>query len=177
MIVPARRAAWIGLVASVFAAVAHGADDATVSGTWTVGGETVALAHARVFLEADPFGRGLDPCLLASNQDVPDEAVPDDDGGIAKLLGRMRESGLRALQVCFERDGSGLRAVNDVFTFHPEVSPGRFGLQGFHRFVPAAGAPAGKIAGQLTGSGTTMSGEVAWSDELELTLTLPPASN
>lgn len=172
----ARRALRILVAACVVAAAARGADDARATGSWTVGGETVALVHARAFLEADPFGHGLDPCLLASNQAVPDEAVPDDDQGIAKLLGRMRESGLRALQVCFARDGSGLRAVNDVFTFHPEISPGRYGLQGFHRFAPASPAVAGRIAGKLTGSGTTMSGDGAWSDELELALTVPPAA-
>jgi hypothetical protein len=124
----------------------------------------------RGFREADPFGKGTNPCLLLSNAPVPDAAVPDDDEGIALLLDLVRGGTLRALQVCFEASGAALRRVNDVFVFHPGVSPGRFGLQGFHRF--AATPAAGRIAGALDGSGTTPD-DRAWSVALELSAPLP----
>jgi hypothetical protein len=101
---------------------------------------------------------------------VPDDAVPDDDEGIGKLLDRMRSGGLRALQVCFDVSGAKLRNVNDVTTFHPGVSPGRFALQGYHQFTPQP--TAGRIAGKLTGSGETMSGG-PWSDQVELSAPMP----
>lgn len=153
---------------------AAAADAARVAGTWTVDGQRIELAHLRGFREADPFGNGTNPCLLASNEPVPDAAVPDDDEGIAELLDRMRSGALRALQVCFDASGTQLRRINDVFVFHPGVSAGRFGLQGFHRFAAraGAGAAAGTIAGKLDGSGTTENGR-PWSVALELAAPLP----
>jgi hypothetical protein len=145
---------------------------ASATGSWTVAGERTVLAHARAFREPEPFGKGTSPCVLVSNEPVPDAAVPDDDEGIAELLDRMREGGLRALQVCFDAAGEQLRAVNDVFTFHPGVSPGRFGLQGFHSF--ASRREAGRIAGRLTGRGTTMD-DRPWSVEVELSAPAPAA--
>lgn len=150
--------------------VAASDDTARVAGSWTVDGQKLELAHVRGFREADPFGKGTNPCLLLSNEPVPDAAVPDDDEGIAELLDRMRGGALRALQVCFDASGTGLRRVNDVFVFHPGVSPGRFGLQGFHRF--AAKPAAGAIAGKLDGSGTTMN-DAPWSVTVELSAPLP----
>jgi hypothetical protein len=127
----------------------------------------------RGFRVADPFGKGTIPCLLLSNEPVPDAAVPDDDEGIAELLDLVRGGTLRALQVCFDASGSALRRVNDVFVFHPGVSPGRFGLQGFHRFAArATSGTAGRIAGALDGSGTTPD-DRAWSVALELSAPLP----
>jgi hypothetical protein len=101
---------------------------------------------------------------------VPDDAVPDDDDGVAELLDRMRSGTLRALQVCFDATGTKLRNVNDVFTFHPAVSPGRFALQGFHQFTSQP--TEGRIAGKLKGSGATSSGG-AWSDAVELSVDMP----
>jgi len=159
-------------LAATAAAVAAG-DEARVAGAWTVAGERLELGHVRGFREADPFGKGTNPCLLVSNEPVPDAAVPDDDEGIAELLDRMRAGKLRALQVCFDASGTALRRVNDVFVFHPGVSAGRFGLQGFHRFTAqAASGSAGRIAGKLDGSGTTEDGR-PWSVALELAAPLP----
>jgi hypothetical protein len=162
--------AWLLLTATAAAAVPAGSD-AQSSGKWVVGGDAVELDHARAFREPDPFGKGTNPCVLVSNEPVPDAAVPDDDEGIAKLLDLMRGGALRALQVCFDAAGTKLRNVNDVYSFHPGVSPGRFALQGFHRF--AAKPVLGRIAGTLTGSGDTNSGGT-WSDELELSAPMPP---
>jgi hypothetical protein len=111
------------------------ADDSEVSGKWIVDGQTVELKFGRSFREADPFGKGTNPCLLISNEAVPDEAVPDDDEGIAALLDLMRDGGLRALQVCLDSSGAKLRNVNDVVVFHPGISPGRFALQGYHKLA------------------------------------------
>jgi hypothetical protein len=152
------------------AALAAGETRAT--GKWTVAGKSVELAHARVYREADPFGRGTNPCVLASTEPVPDEALPTSDEGIAKLLDRMRSGKLRALAVCFDESGRRLRDVNDLATFHPDVSPGRHTYQGFAQFAPA-GAAAGRIAGKLTGSGTTVETEAPWSVELELSVPMP----
>ena len=142
-----------------------------VSGKWTVDGQTIELKFARSFREADPFGKGTNPCLLISNEAVPDEAVPDDDEGIAALLDRMRDGGLRALQVCFDSNGAKLRNVNDVVVFHPGISPGRFALQGYHKLAAMFGQ--GRIAGKLQGNGETSSGG-AWSDEIDLAFLVPP---
>jgi hypothetical protein len=152
------------------AAAAPAGGEAQASGRWTVGGDTVELRHARAFREPDPFGNGTNPCLLVSNEPVPDAAVPDNDEGIAELLDRMRSGALRALQVCFDATGAKLRNVNDVFVFHPGLSPGRFGLQGFHQFT--AKPVKDRIAGKLTGSGDTDSGGT-WSDEIELSAPIP----
>jgi len=146
-------------------------DESSVQGKWTVGGQTTEFRHLRTFREPEPFGHGTSPCLLASNEPVPDEAVPADDAGISKLLDKMRRGGLRALQVCFDSTGSKLRGVNDVFVFHPGISPGRFAFQGFHQL---AGKPvAGHLAGRLTGSGSTNDGG-AWSDSLTFDAPVPP---
>jgi hypothetical protein len=153
------------------AAAAPAGGDAQSSGKWVVDGSTVELRHARAFREPDPFGKGTNPCVLVSNEPVPDAAVPDDDEGIGELLDLMRGGALRALQVCFDATGTKLRNVNDVFTFHPAVSPGRFALQGYHQF--AAKPAPGRIAGKLTGSGDTNSGG-KWSDEVELSAPMPP---
>ena len=142
------------------------------SGKWTVDGQTIELdVRTFVLREADPFGKGTNPCLLVSNEKVPDEAVPDDDEGIAALLDRMRDGGLRALQVCFESNGAKLRNVNDVVVFHPGISPGRFALQGYHKLAATFGQ--GRIAGKLQGNGETDSGG-AWSDEIDLAFLVPP---
>jgi hypothetical protein len=146
------------------------AGDATATGKWIVDGQTIELRFARSFREPDPFGKGTNPCVLVSNEAVPDAAVPDDDEGISELLDLMRGGQLRAMQICFDSTGSKLRAVNDVFTFHPGVSPGRFGLQGYHRFSPKSAS--GRIAGKLEGSGETMSGG-KWTDEVELSAPMP----
>jgi hypothetical protein len=156
-------------LAVVLPAVAAG-DEARVAGSWTVDGQRLELGHARVFREADPFGKGTNPCVLASKEAVPDAAVPDDDEGIAELLDLVRSGTLRALQVCFDASGTKLRGVNDVFVFHPGISPGRFGFQGFHRF--AAKATAGRIAGRLSGAGETNAGGT-WSDEVEISVAMP----
>jgi hypothetical protein len=153
------------------AGVAKAGDEATASGKWVVEGKTVELRFARAFREPDPFGKGTNPCVLVSNEAVPDAAVPDDEEGIGELLDLMRGGALRALQVCFDATGTKLRNVNDVFTFHPGVSPGHFGLQGYHRFTPKK--TDGRIAGKLEGSGETMSGG-AWSDVVELSAPMPP---
>jgi hypothetical protein len=160
-------AAFLALAAAATAA----GDEASASGKWIVEGQTVELRFARAFREPDPFGKGTNPCVLVSNVAVPDAAVPDDDEGIAELLDRMREGELRALAVCFDPTGTKLRSVNDVFTFHPGVSPGRFGLQGYHRFSPKKAD--GRIAGKLEGSGDTNSGG-SWSDAIELSAPMPP---
>jgi len=152
-------------------AAAAPAEEAQATGRWIVDGQTVELRHARAFREPDPFGNGTNPCVLVSNEKVPDAAVPADDEGIAELLDLMRQGTLRALQVCFDASGQKLRNVNDVFTFHPGVSPGRFGFQGFHRFTPKADV-AGRIAGRLTGAGDTNAGG-KWSDEVELSAPMP----
>jgi len=144
-----------------------------VAGRFTVGDHSAVLDHVRVFREVDPFGRGTNPCLVASNEPLPDDAVPDDDEGIAALLDRMRSGNLRALQICFRVDGRALRSVNDAVVFHPEVSPGRFAFQGFHDFTPTGPGP-GRIAGKLVGSGTTPESELPWTDELEFSVALPP---
>lgn len=161
----------LGSVLLLSAAAAAVAEEATASGRWIVDGKTSELGHARVFREADPFGRGTNPCVLASSAPVPDAALPDDDEGIAELLDLMREGKVIALQVCFDATGRKLRDVNDVFVFHPGVSPGRFGFQGFHRFAPD---PAGKdrIAGKLTGAGDTNDGG-KWSDEVVISAPIP----
>jgi hypothetical protein len=163
------------LLASLFlsatsAAAAPAGGDAQSSGKWVVDGKTVELRHARAFREPDPFGKGTNPCVLVSSEPVPDAAVPDDDEGIAELLDLMRSGALRALQVCFDANGTKLRNVNDVFTFHPDVSPGRFAFQGHHQFI-AKPAP-GRIAGKLTGSGDTNSGG-KWSVDVELSAPMP----
>ena len=159
------------LLGTILVTPAVAADDAArVSGSWTVDGQRLELGHARVFREADPFGKGTNPCVLASNEAVPDAAVPDDDEGIAELLDLMRSGTLRALQVCFDASGTKLRSVNDVFVFHPGISPGRFGFQGFHRF--AATPAAGRIAGKLSGAGETNAGGT-WSDEVEISVAMP----
>ena len=159
------------LVAGALAATAAvAAEDAKASGKWTVGGQAVELKFARSFREPDPFGKGTNPCVLVSNEAVPDAAVPDDDDGIAELLDLMREGAMRALQVCFDATGTKLRSVNDVFTFHPGVSPGRFGFQGYHQF--AAKSAAGRIAGKLSGKGETQSGG-SWTVEAELSAPTP----
>jgi len=145
-------------------------DPPTASGTWTVAGQAVELRQARTFREADPFGRGTNPCVLVSNLPVPDEAVPVDDGAIGKLLDLMRSGEMRAFQVCFDASGTKLRNVNDVVTFHPGVSPGRFGIQGFHEFASKGGK--GRIAGRLTGSGTGWN-DAPWSVTVELSAPLP----
>ena len=170
------RRSRLGVVALLVSLGTFGADrslaaeTARASGVWIVAGEKIELAHARAFREADPFGRGTNPCVLVSNESVPDDAVPEDDEGIAELLERMRNGTLRALQVCFDASGKSLRNVNDVLVFHPGISPGRFGFQGHHRFAPRAGAVG--IAGRLSGAGTTAEG-VAWSDEVEIEAELP----
>jgi len=162
-----------GLLLAALALPAAAADEAKVSGHWIVDGQRLELRHARVFREPDPFGNGTNPCLLASNEPVPDAAVPDDDEGIAELLDRMREGTLRALQVCFDASGTKLRNVNDVFVFHPGVSPGRFGFQGYHQFAAqVTPGAAGRIAGKLTGAGDTNAGG-KWSVALELSAPLP----
>lgn len=148
------------------------ADEARATGQWTVAGKSVELTQARVYREADPFGRGTSPCVLASNEAVPDEALPTTDEGIAKLLDRMRSGKLRALAVCFDESGRRLRDVNDLATFHPDVSPGRHAYQGFAQFAPA-GAAAGRIAGKLTGSGTAVETDAPWSVELDLSVPMP----
>ncbi len=147
------------------------AEEATATGKWIVDGKTYELGHARVFRDADPFGRGTNPCVLASSAPVPDAAVPDDDEGIAELLDLMRAGKVVALQVCFDATGTKLRDVNDVFTFHPGVSPGRFGFQGFHQFVPDPAAKD-RIAGKLTGAGETNDGG-KWTDEIAISSPIP----
>ena len=97
------------------AAAAPAGADAQASGKWIVEGKTVELRHARAYREPDPFGKGTNPCVLVSNEPVPDAAVPDDDEGIGELLDSMRSGALRALQVCFDATGAKLRSVNDVF--------------------------------------------------------------
>lgn len=146
------------------------ADEATATGKWVVDGKTTELRHVRAFREPDPFGKGTNPCVLLSNEPVPDAAVPDDDEGIAELLDLMRSGPMRALQICFDATGRKLRGVNDAFTFHPEVSPGRFGFQGFHEYAPKPAA--GRIAGRVTGAGDTNAGG-KWSDEVELSVPMP----
>ena len=160
------------LSSSILVATSAGAAgaDATASGKWTVEGQTVELRFARAFREADPFGKGTNPCVLVSNEAVPDAAVPDDDEGISELLDLMRGGAMRALQVCFDSTGANLRSINDVTTFHPGVSPGRFVLQGYHRF--SAKPAAGRIAGKLEGSGETQSGG-PWSDAIEISAPMP----
>jgi len=145
-------------------------DAATASGTWTVAGQKTELLQARTFREADPFGNGTNPCVLVSNLPVPDEAVPVDDDAIGKLLDLMRSGEMRAFQVCFDASGTKLRNVNDVVTFHPGVSPGRFAIQGFHEFASKGGK--GRIAGKLTGSGTGWD-DAPWSVTVELSVPLP----
>ena len=165
------RFLWILGSVLLLPAAAAAAEEATASGKWIVDGKTYELGHARVFREADPFGRGTNPCVLVSSAPVPDAALPKDDEGIGALLGLMREGKLVALQVCFDAAGQKLRDVNDVFVFHPGVSPGRFGFQGFHRFAPD---PAGKdrIAGKLTGAGDTNDGG-KWTDEVVISAPIP----
>jgi hypothetical protein len=147
------------------------AGGATATGKWIVDGQTIELRFARAFREPDPFGKGTNPCVLVSNEAVPDAAVPDEDEGIGELLDLMRGGKLRAMQICFDSTGTKLRNVNDVFTFHPGVSPGRFGLQGYHRF--SSKSASGRITGKLEGSGETMSGG-EWSDEVEFSAPMPP---
>ena len=165
----------LGLLCAVLPRPALGAgappEEGQATGRWIVDGSTIELRHARAFREPDPFGNGTNPCVLVSNERVPVAALPTDDAGIAKLLDLMRQGTLRALQVCFDASGQKLRSVNDVFTFHPDVSPGRFGFQGFHQFTPKGGA-ADRIAGKLTGAGDTNAGG-KWSDELELSVAMP----
>jgi hypothetical protein len=50
-------------------------DEASVTGSWTVDGQRLELRHARVFREADPFGKGTNPCVLvcAANRLAPRE--------------------------------------------------------------------------------------------------------
>jgi hypothetical protein len=159
------------LTSAIAAAVpVAAAGDATATGKWIVDGQTIELRFARAFREPDPFGKGTNPCVLVSNEAVPDAAVPVDDEGIGELLDLMRGGATRALQVCFDATGAKLRNVNDVFTFHPGVSPGRFGLQGYHRFTPKK--TEGRIVGRLEGSGETMSGG-AWKDEIEISAPMP----
>ena len=162
--------AWVLVSPVLTATAAVAADDAKASGKWTVDGQAVELKFARSFREPDPFGKGTNPCVLVSNEAVPDAAVPDDDDGIAELLDLMREGAMRALQICFDATGTKLRSVNDVFTFHPGVSPGRFGFQGYHQFT--AKPAAGRIAGKLSGKGETQSGG-SWSVEAELSAPMP----
>jgi hypothetical protein len=166
------RGAFLGTLLLLLPLGTAAAETATAHGSWTVAGKTVALEHLRAFREADPFGHGTNPCLLASNQPVPDDAVPADDDGISKLLDKMRAGGLVALQVCFDATGRKLREVDDVVVFHPDISPGRFAIQGFHTWAVKVSAPAGRIAGRLTGAGTTMS-DAAWSDQVDLDAPLP----
>lgn len=154
-------------------AAASAATETRAAGKWIVDGKVVELTHVRAFREPDPFGRGTNPCVLLSNEPVPDAAVPADDEGISKLLGLMREGTLRALQVCFDATGAKLRDVNDAFSFHPGVSAGRHGFQGFHQFTPDPAAK-GPIAGKLTGAGSTDDGG-QWTDEVELSVALPKA--
>ena len=163
-----------GLLLTVLALprVATAAEETRAKGKWTVAGKSVELTQARVYREADPFGRGTNPCVLASNEAVPDEALPTTDEGIAKLLDRMRSGKLRALAVCFDESGRRLRDVNDLATFHPDVSPGRHTYQGFAQFAPS-GAAAGRIAGKLTGSGTAVETDAPWSVEIEISVPMP----
>jgi hypothetical protein len=147
------------------------AGDATATGKWIVDGQTIELRFARSFREPDPFGKGTNPCVLVSNEAVPDAAVPDDDEGISALLDLMRGGPMRALQVCFDATGGKLRNINDIFTFHPAVSPGRLGFQGYHQFT--AKPAAGRIAGNLSGKAETQSGG-SWSVEVELSAPMPP---
>jgi hypothetical protein len=175
---------WAGLAGAWFllAGAAANSNAPRASGRWTVDGGAVELRHAVAFREVDPFGKGTNPCVLASTAPVAVDAVPVDDAAIVGLLERMRTSDLRALQVCFDASGTKLRSVHDVVVFHPAVSPGRFALQGFHTFSPSAsaratGAPAAgenvlRIAGRLTGSGTTQA-DRPWSVDLTLDLPLP----
>ena len=166
-----KRALVAVVLLSAFAGAAAAAGgDAQATGKWTVESQTLELHHARAFRETDPFGKGTNPCVLISNEPVPDDAVPNDEDGIAKLLDRMRDGATRAFQVCFDATGAKLRNVNDVVVFHPGISPGRFVLQGFHQFAAKSGA--GTIAGKLTGSGETMSGG-SWSDEVDLSAPIP----
>jgi hypothetical protein len=167
---PTTLLATIAFLALAAVAAAAG-DEASASGKWIVDGQTVELRFARAFREPDPFGKGTNPCVLVSNEAVPDSAVPDDDEGIGELLDRMREGKVRALAVCFDSTGTKLRNVNDVYTFHPGVSPGRFSLQGYHRFSPKKAD--GRVAGKLEGSGNTNSGG-SWSDVIELSAPMPP---
>ncbi len=138
----------LGAGACLASALAVATEQTTAVGSWTVAGETVELRHGRAFLEADPFGRGSNPCLLASNQPVPDAALPDDDEGISKLLALMRESGLRALQVCFATDGGKLRDVNDVFAFHPECLARSLRAPGLPSFRARRRSDSGPDRGQ-----------------------------
>lgn len=167
------RSRFFGLLCSalLLPVAAAAAEEATASGRWIVDGKTYELGHARVFREADPFGRGTNPCVLVSSAPVPDAAVPADDEGIAELLGLMRAGKLVALQICFDATGRKLRDVNDVFAFHSGVSPGRFGFQGFHRFAPDPAAKD-RIAGRLTGAGDTNDGG-KWTDEIVLSAPIP----
>ena len=168
---PLLRSAVRLLSATIFLpAMLAAADEATATGAWVVDGKTTELRHARAFREPDPFGKGTNPCVLLSNEPVPDAAVPDDDDGIAELLDRMRSGPLRALQICFDATGQKLRNVNDAFVFHPGISPGRFGFQGFHKFAPKPAA--GRITGRVTGAGDTNSGG-KWTDEVELSAPMP----
>jgi hypothetical protein len=148
-------------------------EPATAKGTWSVDGREVDLKHVRAFREPEPFGKGTSPCVLLSNQPVPDEAIPDDDEGVATLLDLMRSGPTRALQICFDAGGSKLRNVNDAFAFHPDVSPGKFGFQGFHQWAPKP--ESGRIAGRLTGAGDTNAGG-RWTDEVELSVPLAAES-
>jgi hypothetical protein len=166
-----KAAVLLFLIVNAAVAAQAAGGDAQSSGKWIVDGKTVELRHARVFREPDPFGKGTNPCVVVSNEPVPDAAIPDDDEGIAELLDLMRGGALRALQVCFDASWTKLRNVNDVVTFHPDVSPGRFALQGYHQF--AAKPAPGRIAGKLTGSGETNSGGT-WTDEIELSAPMPP---
>lgn len=150
-----------------------GADEPRARGKWIVDGKAVELTHVRAFREPDPFGRGTNPCVLLSNEPVPDAALPAGDEGIAKLLDLMRQGTMRALQVCFDATGTKLRDVNDAYSFHPGVSAGRHGFQGFHEFAPDPAAQ-GRIAGRLTGAGSTDDGG-QWTDEAELSVALPKA--
>jgi hypothetical protein len=161
---------WL-FVALTLPAVATAADEASAHGKWTVAGKTVELVHVRAFREPDPFGRGTIPCVLLSNEPVPDTAVPVSDDGVSKLLDLMRSGTLRALEICFDGAGTKLRDVNDAYTFHPDVSPGRFALQGFHTFVPDPAAK-GRIAGKLTGAGDTNDGG-RWTDEAAFSVPMP----
>jgi hypothetical protein len=121
-----------------------------VSGTFTAKGKTTEFRHVYAFWKPRLMDESkIDLYVLLSDQPIAADTLPQNDDGVAKMAGLVRDDKIHALELHFEADSNKLFVGEEGAVYHGAVAMARQGQTGAFHYEPVSGdatTRAGKVS-------------------------------